>query len=383
MAVRNILINFAAYQFHAMTNHLIIMAGGIGSRFWPYSRNNRPKQFLDFFGTGRSLLQMTIDRFLPFIPMENILVVTNEAYRSLVLEQVPQLSASQILCEPCRRNTAPCIAYATARIAADLAKTNRYADDATIVVAAADHLITDQTAFVKTLTAGLNYAASHSDILTLGMKPTRPETGYGYIQLRSQQLPLGINGEGIYPVVQFREKPDRTTAQQYIASGDYLWNSGMFIFSLPTIINAFKQYLPDVWQQFEEGKDYIGTADEQRYINEHFPLCSNISIDYGIMEKARNVMVMPADFGWSDVGTWGSLYDLSEKDTQGNVTIHAQAAYYNSHNNIVTLENGKLAVVEGLDDYIIVENEGVLLICRKSSEQQIRDFVGAAKEEFR
>lgn len=358
------------------------MAGGIGSRFWPYSRNSRPKQFLDFFGTGKSLLQMTVDRFLPLIPEKNILVVTNAAYKALVLEQLPALDESQVLCEPCRRNTAPCIAYATARIQSMLEKQG-LKEEANIVVAASDHLITDNTAFLKTIGMCLDYISDHNDIVTLGMLPTRPETGYGYIQTDTHGSPLQLNGDGIYKVLQFKEKPDLETAKRYIAEGGYLWNSGMFIFNLPTIVSSFKQHLPAVWHQFEQGKGIIGTAQEPAYINEHFPLCENISIDYGIMEKASNVMVMPADFGWSDLGTWGSLYELSDKDEDGNVVLHCKAQFDDSRRNIITLESGKLAVVEGLEDYIIAENDRVLLVCKKEHEQHIRDFVAQADDEFK
>lgn len=363
-------------------NYLIIMAGGIGSRFWPFSREHKPKQFLDFFGTGQSLIQMTVQRALPLVPVSNILVVTNEAYRQLVLQQIPQLQPAQILAEPCRRNTAPCVAYAIARIRATLEQQHKPLNKANIFVAAADHLITDTNAFQLTLTTALNYVADNNHILTLGMTPTRPETGYGYIQIPQQTQPLGINKE-VYKVLRFREKPDIQTARQYLADGNYLWNSGMFVFNLQTIINAYQTFLPSVWQHFEDGKEIIGTDNEQDYINQHFPLCDNISIDYGIMEKAENVRVIPAAFGWSDVGTWGSLYELSDKDQQGNVALHSQAAFYNAANNIVTLEKGKMAVIEGLNNYIVVENEGVLLICRKENEQQIRQFVADTKDEFK
>lgn len=351
------------------------MAGGIGSRFWPYSRNHRPKQFLDFFGTGKSLLQLTVDRLRGLIPAENIIVATNAAYRDLVLEHVPDLMPENVLLEPCRRNTAPCIAYAAAHILSSNPEAN-------ILVAASDHLITDTEAFRKTLQTALRYVADHQDIVTLGMLPTRPETGYGYIQLSDSKRPLEVNGDAIYQVSCFREKPDLATAKQYLKSGDYLWNSGMFIFNLRTIVAAFKQHLPAVWQVFENGTDVMGTKQEQTYINEHFQECENISVDYGIMEKAHNVMVMPADFGWSDVGTWGSLYELQSKDENGNAVINANANFYDSRRNIVTLESGKLAVIEGLEDYIVAESEGVLLICRKQNEQQIRRFVADADEKF-
>ncbi|MBR1564191.1 MAG: mannose-1-phosphate guanylyltransferase [Paludibacteraceae bacterium] len=353
-------------------NYCVIMAGGIGSRFWPFSRNDRPKQFLDFFGTGRSLLQMTVDRFRPIVPIENVLIVTNVAYRDLILEQIPDISSSQILCEPCRRNTAPCIAYAMSRIQA-------LTDNANIVVAASDHLITNEPEFLRIITEGLNYVAGHDSLLTLGMRPTRPETGYGYIQFETPQTG---NESNILVVKTFTEKPNRELAEVFVRSGEFLWNSGMFLWNLQAVMKALHQYLPLVMEQFDQGADIFGTPAEETFIQEHFPLCPNISIDYGVMEKASNVMVMAADFGWSDLGTWGSLYDLSDKDPQGNVSLHSEALFYDSQSNIVTLESGKLAVIEGLDDYIVAENQGVLLICRKQNEQQIRQMVNDVQVNF-
>lgn len=349
-------------------NYCVIMAGGIGSRFWPFSRNDRPKQFLDFFGTGRSLLQMTVDRFRPLVPIQNVLIVTNIAYRDLILRQIPDLKPEQILCEPCRRNTAPCIAYAMSRIAA-------LCDNASIVVAASDHLITREQEFMRVIEEGFRYVRQHDVLLTLGMKPTRAETGYGYIQCDHSAKVSHDSLLPILPVKTFTEKPNRELAQVFFNSGEFLWNSGMFIWNLQTIMKALRKHLPLVMEQFDSGTDFIGTPQEQHYIEQHFPLCQNISIDYGVMEKADNVMVMEADFGWSDLGTWGSLYDLSQKDEAGNVSVHSDAEFYDAKNNIVTLENGKLAVVEGLEDYIVAENEGVLLICRKQNEQHIRQMV--------
>ncbi len=354
------------------SNYLVIMAGGIGSRFWPFSRNNRPKQFLDFFGTGRSLIQMTVDRFRPLVPIENILIVTNIAYRELILEQIPDLTTEQILCEPCRRNTAPCIAYAMSRIAAQT-------DDANIVVAASDHLITNEHEFLRVIANGLDYVEKHDALLTLGMKPTRPETGYGYIQVSSDPS-KGKNN--IVAVKTFTEKPNRELAEIFLKSGEFLWNSGMFLWNLKAIMKSLHQHLPLVMEQFDGGANVFGTPAEEQYIQEHFPLCPNISIDYGVMEKAGNVMVMAADFGWSDLGTWGSLYELSDKDENGNVSIHSDSAFYNARNNVVTLEKGKLAVIEGLEDYIVAENEGVLLICKKENEQQIRQMVNDAQVKY-
>ncbi len=351
------------------------MAGGIGSRFWPFSRNNKPKQFLDFFGTGRSLLQMTVDRFRPIVPVENVLIVTNVIYKDLILEQLPNLQPEQVLCEPARRNTAPCIAYAVARIAA-------LTDKANIVVAPSDHLILQEGDFVNAIQTGLHYVENNDVLLTLGMKPTRPETGYGYIQKESGIKSQESGQNEIFKVKTFTEKPNLELAKVFMESGEFLWNSGMFLWNLQTIQQAFAQHLPEIAEKFDAGKDKMATTDEDAFIQDTFPSCPNISIDYGIMEKASNVCVMSADFGWSDLGTWGSLYELSEKDEHANVTLKCDAAFYNSKRNIVTLEPGKLAVVQGLEGYIIAEADNVLLICKQEDEQHIRQFVNDAGVRF-
>ncbi len=362
-------------------NYCVIMAGGIGSRFWPFSRNNKPKQFLDFFGTGRSLLQMTVDRFRPVVPIENVLIVTNVIYKELILEQLPELRPEQILCEPARRNTAPCIAYAVARIAA-------LTDKANIVVTPSDHLILQEGDFINAIQTGLAFVEKNDVLLTLGMKPTRPETGYGYIQLEQapkgedQQAEYALSGNNIYPVKTFTEKPNLELAKVFVESGEFLWNSGMFLWNLQTIQAAFAQYLPEINEKFAAGCDKMATDAEDAFIQDTFPSCPNISIDYGLMEKADNVCVMSADFGWSDLGTWGSLYELSNKDEHANVSLKCDTAFYDSRNNIVTLEPGKLAVVQGLDGYIIAEADNVLLICRKEDEQHIRQFVNDAGVRF-
>lgn len=365
-------------------NYCVIMAGGVGSRFWPFSRNKKPKQFLDFFGTGRSLLQMTIDRFRPIVPIENILIVTNVLYRDLVLEQIPDLKAEQVLCEPARRNTAPCIAYAAARIKAMEAKAERR--KARIVVAPSDHLILQEETFRQTIQQGFDFIENNDALLTLGMKPTRPETGYGYIQMgedaRKASHSLEAKGEMICKVKAFTEKPNLELAKVFLESGDFLWNSGIFIWSLDSILNAFQAYLPEMANKFAEGDKVMGTADEDAFIQQMFPTCPSISIDYGVMEKAQNVHVIPSDFGWSDLGTWGSLYELSNKDENENVTLHTDATYYDSHGNIVTLPKGHLAVVQGLEDCIVAESDGVLLICKRDAEQQIRQFFMDAEVKF-
>ena len=381
-------------------NYCVIMAGGVGSRFWPFSREEKPKQFLDFFGTGRSLLQMTVDRFRPLIPIENMFIVTNVAYKQMILEQVPDLSEGQILCEPARRNTAPCIAYATAHIRAICLKRagltaqtqdwSRPEMQANIVVAASDHLILEEDKFRQTISKAFDFVSQNKAICTLGMQPTRPETGYGYIQfvadklneveslkLKVERSRLDESGElkDIYPVKTFTEKPNLEMAKVFLESGDFLWNSGIFIWNLQTISEAFRYLLPEVADRFREGELLMGTEKEEKFIEQIFPKCPNISIDYGIMEKANNVFVLPSSFGWSDLGTWGSLYELSEKDSEGNVSLHSEAHFYEATGNIVVLEPGKKVIVQGVDDMIIAEEKGALLVCKKSEEQRIKQFV--------
>ena len=347
-------------------NYCVIMAGGIGSRFWPYSRNHRPKQFLDFFGTGRSLLQMTIDRIRPLVPIENVFIVTNVDYRDLILEQIPDMRKEQVLCEPARRNTAPCIAYAVAHIRAITERAN-------IIVASSDALILNEAEFQRIVSEGLEFVAENNVLLTLGMKPTRPETGYGYIQFESSDT-------AFRKVKTLTEKPNAEVAEVFVKSGEFLWNAGIFLWNLQTIWSSFREFLPDIAGPFERGAEKMGTAVEEAFIQTMFASLPKVSIDYGIMEKAPNVYVLPADFGWSDLGTWGSLYELSDKDQDENVVLHCEANFYDSSNNVVALEGGKLAVIQGLDDYIVAESDGVLLICKKSEEQHIRQFVERADE---
>ena len=315
-------------------NYCVIMAGGIGSRFWPFSRNNMPKQFLDFFGTGRSLIQMTVDRFRPLVPVENILIVTNVLYKDLILQQIPDLQPCQVLCEPARRNTAPCIAYAVARIKQMVRERTGLAgidadDDrlnANIVVAPSDHLIMQEQKFVDVIRCGLGFVSENDTLLTLGMKPTRPETGYGYIQKAAPAEQV----EGMYKVKTFTEKPNLDLAKVFLESGEFLWNSGIFLWNLRTIRREMRTHLPELAKIFMAGDGIVGTDKEEDFILEMFPKCPNISIDYGVMEKAESVHVLEADFGWSDLGTWGSLYDLSEKDEKKNATLKCEALYYES-----------------------------------------------------
>lgn len=344
------------------------MAGGIGSRFWPFSKNNKPKQFLDFFGIGRSLLQMTFDRFANVVPAENILIVTNKVYKQLILEQLPQIKESQILLEPMRRNTAPCIAYAISRIKSEN-------ENANIIVAPSDHLILKESEFLDVIRKGLDYVKHNDTLLTLGIKPNRPETGYGYIQIEE------MNGE-FCKVKTFTEKPDLELAKVFLESGEFFWNSGIFLWNVQTIYKAFEELLPDVFARFESGKEKWNTPEEEAFINEIYPSCENVSIDYGILEKANNVSVLCAEFGWSDLGTWGSLYELSPKDENENVTLKCYTQFYQSKGNVVALPEGKLAVIEGLQDYIIAESDHTILICRKTEEQKIRQMVNDVAVRF-
>lgn len=347
-------------------NYCVIMGGGIGSRFWPFSRKTLPKQFLDFFGTGRSLLQQTVDRFKKVIPTENILIVTNDMYADLVQEQLPELSSEQILLEPTRRNTAPCIAWASYHIRA-------LNPDANIVVAPSDHLILKEGEFLEAIERGLHFVATADKLLTLGIKPNRPETGYGYIQIAETA------GENFYKVKTFTEKPELELAKVFVESGEFYWNSGLFMWNVNSILRATETLLPELTAKLGQGEGVYGTPDEKRFINENFPACPNVSIDFGVMEKADNVYVSLGDFGWSDLGTWGSLYDLSPKDEEGNATLKCRSLTYNSHNNIIALPEGKLAVIEGLEDYLVAEADNVLLVCKKDEEHAIRKYVNDAQ----
>ena len=338
-------------------NYCVIMAGGVGSRFWPFSRNEKPKQFLDFFGTGRSLLQMTIDRFRPIVPIENILIVTNVAYRDQVLEQIPDLCSNQVLCEPARRNTAPCIAYAMSRI-----KAMAMGRHANVVVAASDHLILQEDKLRDVVEECFDFIEKNDALVTLGMKPTRPETGYGYIQFSAEGMEDSVVASSLcvmQKVKAFTEKPSLDVAKKFVESGDFLWNSGIFIWNLRAIESSLAEHMPELAQKFKLGEGVMGTDAEDAFIQDMFPTCPSISIDYGLMEKAQNVYVMPSDFGWSDLGTWGSLYELSDKDDSDNVSLHSDAIFYDSYGNIVTLPKGHLAVIQGLEDRLVAEANGV------------------------
>ncbi|MBQ4393131.1 MAG: mannose-1-phosphate guanylyltransferase [Prevotella sp.] len=348
-----------------MSNHLVIMAGGVGSRFWPMSTAEKPKQFIDVLGTGKTLLQLTVERFGPLISPNNIWVVTNRDYVDIVREQLPDMPAANILCEPCRRNTAPCIAYVSWRIKAQDPQAN-------IVVTPSDHVVMNPQEFQRVISECMNFTADSDAIVTLGMKPTRPETGYGYIQ--ADLSANSLRNKGIFRVDSFREKPDLETAQQYIKKNNYFWNAGIFIWNVSTIVNAFRIYQPKLSKIFEQLLPVYGTPQEQKAIDEQFPKCENISVDYAIMEKAEEIFVCPADFGWSDLGTWGSLLTQSKRDLYGNALIGQNISLFETTNCIVHTTEEKKVVVQGLDGYIVAEKDNTLLICKLSEEQRIKQF---------
>jgi mannose-1-phosphate guanylyltransferase len=358
---------------HMQKNHYaVIMAGGVGTRFWPMSKTSRPKQFIDILGVGKTLIQLTFDRLNKISPAENIYVVTNEIYKDLVLEQLPQLTEKQVLLEPARRNTAPCVAYVNYKI-------QQENPDAVIVVAPSDHIILKEDEFVKDVKIALKAAEENDWLLTLGIKPSRPDTGYGYIQFEEEKI--YPSEERLRKVKTFTEKPNLEIAKSFLESGDFLWNSGIFIWSLKSIMKAFKNYLDEVDHLFRAGIGKYNTPEEHKFIAETYAVCTNISLDYGIMEKADNVYVLSVDFGWSDLGTWGSLYAIHEKDENGNAVIGDNVMLYDSKGCIVHVPKDKLVVMEGMENYIVAEQDGTLLICRKENEQQIRQFVNDVKLE--
>jgi len=350
-------------------NYAVIMAGGIGSRFWPKSRSTFPKQFLDILGTGETLIQQTFRRLSKSCPNENILVVTNNKYKKLCQEQLSKIKEDNILCEPIMRNTAPCIAYASFKIF-------QKNQNANIIVAPSDHLISNEDEFSKIVSSCFEVTSKNNILITLGIKPSRPDTGYGYIQFNNEVLPFH---QKIQSVKTFTEKPDKELANKFIKSGDFLWNSGIFIWSAKAITLSLRKHLRDLYDRFEDGNNYYNTNEEVEFINRIFPGCKNISIDYGLLEKAENVFVYPSEFGWSDLGTWGSLYDHLKLDINKNGIIGDNVMVYNSKNNIINAPNEKVVIVQGLEDYIIIDNENTLLICKKEDEQQIKRFVNDIK----
>ncbi|MCU4174485.1 mannose-1-phosphate guanylyltransferase [Carboxylicivirga sp. N1Y90] len=356
-----------------MTNntYCVIMAGGVGSRFWPLSTSKTPKQFLDILGTGKSLLQQTYDRFKPLCPAENFVIVTSLEYKEMVLEQLPELTAAQVLAEPLRRNTAPCIAYANAVI-------EKQNPEANIVVTPADHLILNEEEFRRNINTGLDFVTEREALLTLGIKPSRPETGYGYIQIGDKV----DNLDKFRKVKTFTEKPNLDMAKVFYESGEFFWNSGIFLWSLKSIKKAFQENLKEVSDLFESFIPEIGTSNEEKALQGTYSDCKNISIDYGVMEKANNVFVKMVDFGWSDLGTWSSLHEHAERNEDNNAVIKGNVLVYDSSNSIIHVPDGKMAVVQGLDNYIVIQSEKSLLICPKSNEQQIRQFTTDLKSEF-
>ena len=348
-----------------VNNHLVIMAGGVVSRFWPMSTADRPKQFIDVLGVGKSLLQLTYQRFANICPPENIWVVTNRRYAGLVKEQLPEVLEGNILLEPCRRNTAPCIAYVSWKIKSKDPKAN-------VVVTPSDHIVTDEAEFRRVIGLCLRFTADSDAIVTLGMKPNRPETGYGYI--KADLTMSSLRQRELFRVDKFREKPNLETAMQYIKEKDYFWNAGIFIWSVSTIVNAFRVYQPAISKIFENMLPYYGTPREQELIDKFYPECENISVDYAIMEKAEEIFVCPADFGWSDLGTWGSLQMHTKRDLYGNSLIGENIEMYDCHNCVVHTLEERRVVVQGLDNYIIAEKDGTLLICSLAEEQRIRQF---------
>lgn len=348
----------------ANNRYCVIMAGGIGSRFWPKSRQSMPKQFLDILGTGKSFIRHTYERFSKLIPAENFLVVTNLRYKELVLEHLPELGEEQILCEPVGRNTAPCIAYA----AYTLMKKD---PEAQMVITPSDHLILNEEEFSKVIEEAMAFASEHEVLMTIGIKPTRPETGYGYIQV-SDHNPIS-------KVKSFTEKPNLETAQTFLQYGEFLWNSGIFIWKVKTIIEAFERYLPEHHLLFSGVMRTLGTEAEQNSIEIAFAECRAISIDYGIMERAENVYVRSGDFGWSDVGTWGSVYQHARKDRYANVLPKEGCYLYDTRSSFVSLPQDKVAVISGLKEYIVVDTDDVLLICPRKEEQNIKKFIDEVK----
>ncbi|TDG36113.1 mannose-1-phosphate guanylyltransferase [Pedobacter changchengzhani] len=353
--------------------YALIMAGGVGSRFWPASRTDYPKQFIDFFGVGKTLIQSTYDRFLKVCPPENIFIVTNEIYTDLIKQQLPDLCENQILGEPLLRNTAPCIAYGCLKI-------SELNPDAQIVVAPSDHTISNSEGFLSAINQALKASTENNTLITLGIKPSRADTGYGYIQYTDHNLK---SDKDLHKVKTFTEKPNLELAKSFIQSGDFLWNSGIFIWSAKSILSSFEKHLPDMHEIFIAGKNAMNSDREKSFINNAYLQCTNISIDFGIMEKADNVYVLPADFGWSDLGTWASIYDMADKDYVGNVVIPSEhVIMYDSSNCMVNVPKDKLVILRGLHDFVVVENDNILMICPRDEEQKVKEVVADVKSRF-
>ena len=349
-------------------HYVAIMAGGIGSRFWPMSRTHFPKQFLDILNTGRTLIQATYDRFAKFIPAKNIYIVTSVQYRDIVLEQLPQLPPENVLCEPSRKNTAPCVAYISYKL-------QQLDPEANLICAPADHLIHDEAAFSETCLQALDFTQDLKALVTLGIEPTNPNTGYGYIQYDQRTV-----APNIFKVKTFTEKPDKELAKTFVASGDFLWNAGIFVWRTSSIIQAFETHLSEIHEVFDAQKNDFNTPNENEAIEKIYPQCVNISIDYGIMEKANNVYIIPSAFGWSDLGTWASTYETIDKDYLENAVAGNNVMIIDGTHNIIHADNNKLVVIQGLEDYIVVDTKDVLLICKKDKEQDIKEYVAEVKK---
>ncbi len=347
--------------------YVAIMAGGVGSRFYPSSRSQYPKQFLDMLGLGKSLLQLTVERFAQLVPRQQILIVTNVQYRDIVKTQLPDFDHSQILCEPSRNNTAPCVTYAAFHIAARNPNAN-------FIVAPSDHVILKEEEFIRKIRTALDFTAQHQALLTLGIRPHSPNTGYGYIHFDNQKAAA----ESVYKVNRFTEKPNLATATEFVKSGEYLWNAGIFVWNVQAILAALRQHAGDIYQLFENGKDFFGTPAETDFIAKNYPLSPDISIDYAVMEKADNIYTLPADIGWSDLGTWASLYQELEKDEKGNAFSslrHEQILLENCQNNLVRTSQDKVTIIRDLQNYIVVDEPDALLIYPQSAEQEIKKVV--------
>tara|TARA_R110000868_G_scaffold86347_8_gene242227 strand:+ start:27978 stop:29057 length:1080 start_codon:yes stop_codon:yes gene_type:complete len=349
--------------------YAVLMAGGVGSRFWPISTTENPKQFHDMLGTGDTLIQKTFKRLNKFVPTENILILTNERYNDLVLEQLPLVKQNQVVLEPAMRNTAPCILYAALKI-------QKQNPDAVMIVAPSDHWIEDETAFANDVKACFDKCEKEDVLCTLGIKPTFPNTGFGYIEFEND------SSDGLKKVNQFREKPDYATAKEFLSQGNFLWNAGIFMWSVKTIVNAFKNYQPSQYELFEKGTSVYNTPTEQEFINEYYPQAENISIDYAILEQSKSIFVLPATFDWNDLGTWGSLYDKLDKDENKNAVVNSKVLSQDANGNMIRSSKGKIVVVDGLNDYIIVDKEDVLLIYPKSKEQDIKQVLVKVKDKF-
>lgn len=349
--------------------YAVLMAGGVGSRFWPISTTDYPKQFHDMLGTGDTLIQKTFKRLNKFVPKENILILTNERYNDLVLEQLPMVKSNQVVLEPAMRNTAPCILYAALKI-------QKENPNAVMIVAPSDHWIEDEVAFANDVQTCFDTCEKENVLCTLGIKPTFPNTGFGYIEFEKG------SDVGLKKVHQFREKPDYETAKEFLVQGNFLWNAGIFMWSVKTIVEAFKKYQSVQYELFEKGIGIYNTPSEQEFINENYPKAENISIDYAILEQSKNIFVLPATFDWNDLGTWGSLYDKLDKDENHNAIVNCKVLSQDAHGNMISSPKGKIVVVDGLKDYIIVDKEGVLLIYPKSKEQDIKQVLVKVKDKF-